>query len=144
MVISPGIFFIFFFLILVFWAVREVKGQKIAQNEKWQLHPLHVISNEQYHHDSISSWFLVHLCKMMISQGFFSSFSNFWFFELLEGWKGKKKTVQNDKVLYPSRFISQEPYIIWLSFMVRLSKMIISLDDFFIFSKFWFIGLLGG
>ena len=45
--ISPGIFFVFF-LIKIFWAVREVKGQKIAQNEKEQLHPLRVISKEQY------------------------------------------------------------------------------------------------
>ena len=49
---SPGVFFVvfFFFLILIFWAVREVKEQKIAQNEKSQLHPLHAISKE-YDHD---------------------------------------------------------------------------------------------
>ena len=33
MMISPGFFF-HFYEILTFWAVRGVKGQKIAQNEK--------------------------------------------------------------------------------------------------------------
>ena len=35
--------------------------------------------------------------------------------------------------------MSQEPYIIWLSLMVHLCRMMI-----FIFSKFWFFGLLIG
>ena len=33
---------------------------------------------------------------------------------------------------------------IWLLFMVHLCKLMISLGVFFIFSKFWFCGLLGG
>ena len=48
----------------------RVKGQKTAQNEK-QLHLSHAISQEKY---SIWSWFLVHLCKVMISPGFFFFF----------------------------------------------------------------------
>ena len=72
-------FFAFHFLkILIFWAVREVKGQKIAQNEKQQLHLSSAISQEQY---SIWSWFLVYMCKMVISPGlFFIFFFKFWFF----------------------------------------------------------------
>ena len=62
---------------------------------------------------------MVHLCN----PGFFFSFSKFWFFRW--GVKGQK-TVQNDKKLCLSLFISQEPYIIWLSFMVHMCKMIIS------------------
>ena len=65
-------FFFIFFLILIFWAVRRVKGQKVAQNE---LHLSHVISQEQY---SIWSWFLVQLCKMILSPGIF-----FFFFLIL-------------------------------------------------------------
>ena len=34
MMISPGVFFIIFFEIFISWAVRGVKQQKIAQNEK--------------------------------------------------------------------------------------------------------------
>ena len=76
-------------------------------------------------------------------QAFFSFFQNFDFFKLLVGVKGQKM-VQNDKKFCPSCFISQEPYIIWLSFMLHMCKMIISPGVFFSFSKFWFFGLLGG
>ena len=54
----------------------------------------------------------------------------FQFFKFLIFWvvSGAKvlKMVQNDNKLCPSHSISQEPYIIWLSFMVHLCKMIIS------------------
>ena len=61
-----------------------------------------------------------------------------------------QKMVQNDKKFCPSCSISQELYyIISLSFMVHMCKMIISpgflfvcLFFCFIFSKFWFFGLL--
>ena len=46
--ISPGAFFFNFFGMFIFWAVRGVKGQKIAQNEKEQLHLSRPISQEQY------------------------------------------------------------------------------------------------
>ena len=78
MMISPGVFFIFYET-LIFWVV---KGQKIVQNEKWQLHLSRAISQQQY---SIWSWFLVHLCKMMISPGVFFIFLKFSFFGLLWG-----------------------------------------------------------
>ena len=54
------------------------------------------------------------------------------------------KTVQIDKKFCPSCSIFQEPYIIWLPFMSHIWKVIISPGNFFIFSKFWFFGLLGG
>ena len=60
--------FFYFSEILIFWAVKWVKGQKIAQYEKSKLHLSHAISQEQY---SIWSWFLVLLCKMMTSPGVF-------------------------------------------------------------------------
>ena len=44
--------------------------------------------------------------------------------------------VQNDKEFFLSCSISQEPHIIWLSFMVHMCKMIISLVVFFNFLKF--------
>ena len=47
MMISPGVSF-HFLKILIFWAVRGVRGQKIAQNEKQQLHLSLAISQEQY------------------------------------------------------------------------------------------------
>ena len=98
------------------------------------------ISQESY---IIWLLFMAHMCKMIISPGMVFIFSKFWFFGLV-GSKRTKKKVQNDKKFCPSHSISQEPYIIWLSFMVHMCKIIISPDSFFIFSKFWFFGLLGG
>ena len=46
--------------------------------------------------------------------------------------------VQNDKKLCLLHFISQEPCIIWLSFMVLIYKMMISSGVFSSFLKFWF------
>ena len=86
--------------------------------------------------------FVVRMCKMIISPGFFSLFQNFDFL-CCYGLKGQK-TVQNDKKFCPSCFISQELYIIWLSFMVGMCKMMISHVFFFIFLKFWFFRFLGG
>ena len=53
---------------------------------------------------------------------------------------------QNDNKFCLSCFISQEPYITWLSFMVHLCEMMISPDRHFFpfFFKFWFFGLLVG
>ena len=35
------------FKIMIFWVVRGVKGQKIAPNKKKELHPSHIVSQEQ-------------------------------------------------------------------------------------------------
>ena len=78
-------FFSFFKKILIFQVVMGVKGQKIAQNEKWQLHLSRAISQVEY---STWSWFLVNLCRMMKSPGVFSFFWNFIFFGLLRGTGG--------------------------------------------------------
>ena len=56
MMISPSVFFFHFFEIFIFWAVMGVKGQKIAQNEKYILNLLHAISQEQYSYDH-GFWF---------------------------------------------------------------------------------------
>ena len=125
--------FFHFFKILIFQVTGVVKGQEMVQNDK-EFCPSCLISQEPY-----IMWlsFMVHLCKMIISPGVFIIFSIFWFFGLLGG--KSVKTVQNKKFCL-SRFISQEPYIIWLSFMVHLCKMIIYLDVFFIFSNCNFPG----
>ena len=62
---------------------RGVKGQKIAQMTKNYVCHAWYLGN----HTSGSS-FAIHKCKMIISPGFF--FSEFWFFRLLSGSKGKK------------------------------------------------------
>ena len=146
--------------------------------------------------------FMVHMCKMIISPGFFFSFSKFWLFGLLGGKRAKngpkwqkslsialhvsgtihhmtviygthlsndnifrcvvhfsnilifwvhrgvkgQKMVQNDKKFCLLHSISQEPYIIWLSFMVQMCKMIIFPGVFFNFKilVFWVVRGLKG
>ena len=56
-----------------------------------------------------------------------------------------QKIVQNYKKFCPSCSISQEPHIIWLSFMVHICKMIISLGVFLLgFQNFDFLGCQEG
>ena len=115
-----------FFYIFIFWAVMQVKGQKIAQNEKWQLYLSCNLPQEQC---SLWSWLLVHLCKMIICpSGLFYIFI-FW---AVMGVKGQEMA-QNAKKKCLLHFISQEPYILWLSFIVDFCKMMISSGLFFHF-----------
>ena len=88
--------------------------------------------------------FMVHMCKMIISPGMVFIFSKFWFFGLVGSKRTKKRSKMTKNSVCHAHSISQEPYIIWLSFMVHMCKIIISPDSFFIFSKFCFFGLLGG
>ena len=128
-----------FFKISIFGVVSGIKGQKMAQNDK-KFCLLCFISQESY-----ILWlsFMVHLCEIMISPGlFFVCFFGFLIFWVVSGVKGQKM-VQNKKRICLSPCISPESYITWFSFMAHMCKMIISTDIFFIFSKFWFYGLLG-
>ena len=124
MIISPEVFF--FFSKFWFLGYRGVKGQKTVQNVK-KFCLLHSISQEPY---VIWLSYMVHIRKMIISSGVFIVFSKFWFSGSIRGVKGQKM-VQNDKKLCLLCSISLEPYIIWLSFMVQMCKMIISPGVFF-------------
>ena len=113
---------------------------KKVQNDK-KLCPSCFISQEPY-----VTWlsFMVHMCKMIISPNIFFFFN---FFKILivlivRGLK-RQKAVQNDKKFLPPCFMSQEPYIIWLSFMVYMCKIMIYPGIFSSFSKFWFPGFSG-
>ena len=91
---------------------------------------------------SIWSWILVHLWKL-ITPGIFFIFSKLLIFRVVRGVKGQKM-VQNNRKFCQPHFISQESFIIWLSFIVHIYKTIISSVVFFIFSNFWFSGPIGG
>ena len=134
MILSPEVFFIFF-NIMIFSVVRRVKVQKMNQNDK-KFYPSCSISQEPC---IIWMSFMVHLCKMIISRGVFLIFFKIMICWVIRWVKGQKMN-QNDKKFYPSCSISQEPYIIWLSFMVHVCKMIISPCAFFIFLNFDFSG----
>ena len=130
--------FFHFFKILIFQVVRGVKGQETVQNDK-NFCPSCFVSQELY-----IIWLscMVHMCKMIISPD--SLF--FHFFKILicrvVRWVKGQKMVQNDKKFCRLRMISQEPYIIWLSFVVHICKMI-SPHVFFIFQNFDFSGYQG-
>ena len=142
MVISTGVFFIF----KIFWlfgligggGLRVGKRAKNSAKWKWKLHPSHAISQEQY---GIWSWFVVHFCKMIFWS--FFHFLKILTFPSFSGVKGQKMA-QNNKKFCLSCSISQEPYIIWMSSMLHMCKMITAPGVFFIFSKFWFSKLLEG
>ena len=55
-------------------------------------------------------------------------------FRVLSKIKGQEMAQNNEKLCL-SHSISQKSYIIWLWFLVRMCKMMASLDDFFIFLK---------
>ena len=135
MMISPGVFYLWKFFFLVVIGGGGVKGQKIAQNEKQQLHASRTISQGLY---SLWSRVLVHLCKMMMSPGAFT-FLIFSFFGLLGG-KRTKNSPRWQKESACCRWYLRN-HIYYMSFMVHLCKMIMSLGFFFIFSKLLFFGL---
>ena len=126
--------FFTFFKIFIFWVNKGVKRQKMTQNdEKFCLS--NTISKEPY---IIWSSFTVHLCKRVVYPASFSFFQNFDFPGCWKGKKGKKISPKWQKILFVT-LVSQEPYIMWLSFMVHMCKMLISWDVFFIFEKFFWV-----
>ena len=123
--ISPGVFFIF----SKFWFCKllvHYKFKKMTQNGK-KLCCASCLRNYTSFYCNLwytCVWNDVSKCSF--------TFSKFWIFWVV---KGVKSCL--------SCSISQEPYIIWLSFMVHMCKMTISPGWFFIFS-FWFSGVLLG
>ena len=79
----------YFSKILIFWVVRRVKGQKMAENDIKNLS--HSMSQELYF---IWLWFLVHMCKVMISPAFFFPF--FFLFQNSD-FSGFSKFINNAK-----------------------------------------------
>ena len=80
--------------------------------------------------------FMVHLCKPIISP------AAFLFWQIASGVKGQK-IAQNDKKFPLSHSVSQESYMIWLSFLVHMYKMMISSAVLFFFSFFQNFDFLG-
>ena len=142
-IIFCGYFSLFLFLALILLggaptSICHFFSPSVRPSVSLSSHPSCTVSQELY-----IMWpkFLVLMCKMMISPGVFFHFFKvliFWvvrgIFWFVRGVKGQKM-VQNDKKLCRLRSISQKQYIIWLSCMVHLCKMIISRDIFFHFFK---------
>ena len=142
MMITPGGFLSVLFFNFDLLDFLRGGGSKRAENSlKWKImiNPSRVISRKQY---SIWSWFLLHWWKLLISADLFCIFSKFAYFGVAS-WVKRQQIAQDEKDICLSYFISQEPYIKSLSFIVRLRKSMISFDVFML-SKFWFSGLLEG
>ena len=122
MIISPGNFFIF----SKFWFFGLLGGKRAKNGPKWQK----ILSIALHIWGTIHHMTVIYVCKMIISSGVFSIFLKILIFWVHRGVKGQKM-VQNDKKFCLLHSISQEPYIIWLSFMVQMYKMIISPGVFF-------------
>ena len=123
--ISPGIFFIFF-KILIFWLFSS-----------------HIIPQEQY---SIWSWFLVHYCKMMISPGIFLIFFLNLIFQANREVKGQKIAqkweINNNYICYVLYLRNSIAYN--HEFWYSCVKWWYLQGFFFSFSKYWFFWFLGG
>ena len=136
--ISPGSFLIFFFYFLFFGLL----GGKGAKNgPKWKIitsviYIPYLRNSIAYDHDFSCP------CVKWYLQGFFFQFFKIFIFRIVRVVKGQKKT-QNDKKICLLHSISEKPYIIWLSFMVNIYKMIISWSVFLIFENFNFLGAGG-
>ena len=121
MMICSGVFLYFHFL-----GCYAGKRAKNCTKWKWQLYLSCNLPQEQC---SLWSWLLVHLCKMIIClSGLFYIFI-FW---AVMGVKGQEMA-QNAKKKCLLHFMYQEPYILWLSFIVDFCKMMISPGFFFHF-----------
>ena len=84
-------------------------------------------------------WFIVHMCKMIISPSAFFILAKFWFFRVIrEGLEGQKMAQNDKKKSCLSHSISEQLCIIWSWFLVNMCKMMISPAIFCIFSEFWF------
>ena len=151
MMVSPGVFFFSFFKIVIFRVVRG--GKRAKDGPKWK----HSACCAPYLRNHAScdshSWYS---CKIISLRVFFI-FSELWFSELLGGIKVQKMVqndrhvfhffkilifwvfrevkgqniVQNEKKICRLHTLSQEPYIIWLSFLVHNCKMMVSPGIFF-------------
>ena len=130
--ISPGFFFVF----SKFWFFGW-------EGKKWSRMTKHSVCRGYLRNHTSYDCHLWYTCVKWYLQVFFCHFFKILIFWVVRGVKGKK-TVQNDKKFCSLHSMSQEPYIMWLSFVVHTCKMIISSGLFFIFSKFWFSVHRGG
>ena len=135
------VFFLFvffhFFRIFIFWVVMTKTGPK------WEK----LISVAPHISGTIRHIILIYSAhaKLIIFPGLFYFIKNLVFQVVRWGKGGKGQiTVQTQKKICLWHLISQEPYIIWLSFVVHNCKLMISWGYFFHFFKVLIFWLLVG
>ena len=93
----------------------------------------HTSSNHNFWYTCVKWWYLQ------------VSFALFWNFDFFVFRRVKvQKMAQNDKKICPLHFISQEPYVIWSSFMVHMCNRIIAPGVLYIFINLLFCTLIFG
>ena len=151
-------FFCFFFLKFWFHGLLRgqrlglgVKGQKIAQNEKWNYdcHAPYSRNSIAYDHDfwyscvkSCLQIFVVVVVCLFVCLFFyiFLKFSFFW----LSGGKGVKNSSKSTiTITFIMHHISQEQCNIWSWFLLHLCNMMILSGFFSFYWNFNFLELLG-
>ena len=115
---------------LLVWRKLWQIWRYLSHSEKMHFCLSRLIFQEPY---IIWSSFMVHMCKKIISPCMFFIFSKFWFSGSLVGKRAKK--AQNDEKFWLSHSVSQEPYVIWLWFLVQCVKWWY-LQQLAFFSKF--------
>ena len=131
--ISPSAFLVIFVKFSFSGLLWGYKGKQWPEmkNNNYIHHVPYLRNSIAYDHD-----FWYNCVKWWYLQVFFSTF---WYFYFLgfRGVKGQKMT-KDDKKICLLHLISQEPYIIWLSFMVHLCKSYLQ-ELFSFFQNFNFL-----
>ena len=122
------------FQILIFKVFREVEGQKMVQNDKKLWLSCWYLKNH-----TLWLWFMVHVCKMIISPGIFLIFQNFDFAGFLRLVGGQRMT-KNHQIQSVTLCISGT--VDHINILVhRFKKMISSSDFFFFFFKYKIVNI---
>ena len=136
--------FLFNVKILIFQVVKGLKGQYGPKFQKF-LSVAPYISGTIISYD-LHLWYTC-MYKRIMSSGIFLIFFFFFFkiliFEIIRKRVKGQKMTQNGKKFCQSHSVFQDPYIIWLWFLLHMSKIMMSSAIFSIFSKFWFFEFLG-
>ena len=124
-----------FFSILRFWFSGLSRGWK---GKKWlkmtKISVCHILYFRNHISYDLHLWYTC-MYKRIISPDIFIFFKIL-LFRIIRGEVKEQKMAQNDKNLCQCHYVSQEPYIIWLWFLVCMCKIMISPANFFILQNF--------
>ena len=122
-----------------YWIVSRVKGERMAQNDRKILSVALHISGTIHHMIAIyGTYTCVKRSYLQITVSFFQNF------DLQCCWGKRAKSSPKWQKFCLTCSIFQEPFLIWLSFMVHLLKWWYLLGYVSFFQNFAFLGCKGG
>ena len=110
---NGGVKWCYIQVLFLFFQNFEFYGQKLGKRHKWPkmtCNAIHIIFCAL---NIMWLWFLVHWCKMMISQSIFFVFQKFWFFGL--------KSVKRAKRGLNSLYWCEHHFLVTISHMSMIS-----------------------